>query len=146
MTTNPTWRGDAGEHEDPRRTFIRNYVPAQGQVFLDLDLVQRTYGTSYGLDHKGRFRLFELKKGDAGLTGGQSHTFGLIDEMLRRGDDESRYDGIYVVKTASIDWENETTFTVNRVKLNRDEFIGFLKQDSSIWIEPLELGRNPRTF
>lgn len=109
------------EHRD----FIRLHLPgaSQGCVVEDLDMVQRVYGASYGLDDSGRVRLVELKYGSAGLTGGQIRTFGLLDALLRLGDPTGkRYDGFYLVQTSGR-WEDaSTTFRVNRQPLDRADF------------------------
>lgn len=118
-----------------------------GNVVTDIDIVHRVYGAAYRTDPKGRFRMLECKLGDAGLTTGQAHTYKLMDEIWRQGDLEERYDGLYIVKTSTVDWDNEPSFTVNKVRLSQDEFIGWLNNDGSVFVDPLHpVTRAARTY
>jgi hypothetical protein len=93
------WRGPPEKLEPIREYLRRGDHPdgKDGYVVTDLDLVVRTFGRNYGLDAKGKFRLMEIKYGSACVETAQFRTFGLADELLRAGDPEGRYEGVYTV-------------------------------------------------
>lgn len=67
-----------------------------GFVVLDLDMLLRWYGPSFGLDEKGMVAHVEVKYGDSSLTQGQVHTLRLQD-WLMRGIAGPRYRGCYLI-------------------------------------------------
>ncbi len=87
--------------------------------------------------------MMELKYGRAGLSGGQVKTFGLIDELLRKGDPKQyRYKGYYLVQYDNEDWDL-ASFRVNGVPLTTDAFKAFLQLDGSLLAELAAKGRKP---
>lgn len=86
---------------DHIRDHIRANFPhtdrSNGLVVQDLDLVVRVYGPDYGDDATGRFMVWELKHGTAGLSAGQVATFRMVDRIIRNGDTEGRYHGFWLV-------------------------------------------------
>lgn len=120
----------------PLREHIRSRLPSgcDGFVAEDLDLVIRHFGARYGTDGKGRLMLIEQKHGTAGIGVAQQKTFGLMDELMRRGDSEGRYLGYYVLNVSGFSDDHEPLFpvTVNGRELNRDQFHEWLKGELSI--------------
>jgi len=115
----------------PYRDWLRKNQPqgSQGYVVEDLDLLVRGYGPRYGTDAKGRFMECELKFYPRNIGPAQKRTFGLRDEMMRRGDpDGERYLGFYVVQYDNEDWDL-SKFWVNGLPMTRDEFHKFIDLD-----------------
>lgn len=111
------WRGDPTLRL-PFREVIRQELPGpdDGLVTLDVDLVMRVYGFNYGTDARGKFRLLEVKCADGRLTGGEAHTFRLLDEMLRLLDPQRRrYLGFFTIWTQQDDWSDCDYFEVVRL-------------------------------
>ena len=131
------WRGDPAMLL-PSREFIRHQLPGPRQfVAVDIDLiVVRGYGSTYGVDYQGKFRLIEVKCSVDSLTGAQHYTFGLIDEMLRWASTVprhiGRYYGFHEVYTESGDWATSSCFRVRElpggdpVLLDQAEFVQWL--------------------
>lgn len=108
----------------------------------DLDLVVRWFGSSssvYQLDSQGRFMLAELKIAQGKPTIGTSKefTFSYMDACLRAGDaqlsSEPRYRGFYVISSPSEDWESTESFQVNDDRLDREQFVQWLRCDEGTW-------------
>jgi hypothetical protein len=118
------WNPDKFEQR-PERDFIRKHCPngSDGLVVEDLDLLLRCYGPNYGTDAAGKFRLVELKHANAPLGTSKLKTFRLIDSLLAPS---PRYDGFYVVRTDSPEWETVPMFTVNQIDLEFEEFVDWL--------------------
>jgi hypothetical protein len=89
---------DGGSVQSFREHFRARWPGPESCVVTDLDVVLRVYGRDLG-GALGRFVLMEWKYGDSTpATGGQTRTFGLIDELLRHADPEHlRYRGLYLV-------------------------------------------------
>jgi len=89
---------DGGVVHSFREHFRDRWPGPESCVVTDLDVVLRVYGRNLG-GQRGRFVLMEMKYGDTtSATGGQTRTFGLIDELLRQADpDQLRYRGLYLV-------------------------------------------------
>lgn len=102
-------RGKDGRHswyeadhtkEQVFRRDLRAYGPKSrdGFVVEDLDLILRRYSKK---DGKGRFYLAEVKKRGSKVNMAQRKTFGLIGEVLVRGDPHRRhYMGFALVEWA----------------------------------------------
>lgn len=104
-----TYRIRNPEHLDGCRRFRdrgRELLPGAGLVITDLDVVMRWFGPRYGLDHEGVFALLEIKRGGAPLTGGQRHTFGLLDRLFREAAPD-RYLGLHVLHDLGDRWRWE---------------------------------------
>jgi hypothetical protein len=111
------------------RDYLRKHLPGgrEGCVIEDLDLIIRLYGKQFNTDDDGKFYLFELKFGNARIGIAQQKTFGLIHRLLRMADPRrERYLGYYVINYDNEDWEY-ANFSVNGVKLSREEFLNFLQ-------------------
>lgn len=113
---------DGGAVQPFREHFRKRWPGPESCVVTDLDVVLRVYGRNMG-GARGRFVLMEMKYGDATTaTGGQTRTFGLIDELLRQADpDRLRYRGLYLVTyidepefevLAVQTWDGATVLTV----------------------------------
>lgn len=89
-----------------------------GFVALDLDLLVRWYGPNYGTDATGRLALVEIKHRNADLGNGSKSTLRLLDAMLRRGDTERRYLGLYLLREYAPGWRFH-----GQTELVRDEAI-----------------------
>jgi hypothetical protein len=75
-------------------------------VVEDLDLLIRWYGKQFRQDDKGRFMFVEIKHGYADLSGGQTHTWSLIDWLLSKADPEhKRYRGFFLIQCSDEDWQ-----------------------------------------
>ena len=116
------------------REYLRQNMPSSsdGYVVEDLDLVIRAFQPSrpskfqFQTDDEGKFRLIELKYGNAWITNGQRRTFGLMDRLMRVGDpDRKRYLGYFVVQYSHEDW-NLADFRINGKQVTRDVFHRFL--------------------
>lgn len=112
----------------PFREWLRDNMPdgPSGFVVEDLDLVVRWFGQRFGFDSGGAFMLIDLKFGNADLGTAQLKTFGLIDQLLRKGDnpDYQRYMGFYLVQYSHEDWE-QANFKINHISVTRTQFMNF---------------------
>lgn len=114
----------------PLREYIRQEFPrgSDGLVAEDLDLVIRHFGSNYGTDAKGRLMLIEQKHAGYGIGTAQQKTFGLIDELLRRGDpDGQRYLGYYLLNCVFDGMQPVFPVTVNGQELDREQFHEWLE-------------------
>lgn len=109
----------------PWREWIRDNIPVgkAGYVAEDLDLLFLRFGPAiqkpYSAD--GEFILVEIKSADIPLPYAQERVFGLLDRLLRTGDQKGEfYKGFYQV----IWMEND--IRVNGKRLSREEFKEFL--------------------
>lgn len=120
----------------PLREYLRRHLPngREGFVVEDLDLLIRHFGPRYGADPTGRFMLVEEKRNGCTIGMAQQRTFGLVDEVLRKGDPgRERYTGYYLLNT-TYDANDELTFPlrVNGQPLDRDQFHQWLEGELSI--------------
>lgn len=129
----------------PEREWVWEHLPKghEGFVAEDLDLVVRTYGARYGLDSLGRFRLIELKHGNARLGVSKVKTFGPIDAGLKTGITASRYDGYYVVRTNG-GWDGAGMFNVNGVDLSHAQFVEWMQRADTATVRPYDFGLDLR--
>ena len=136
----PTFRNPEHLQVLPEREWLRQQLPSGREGFIaeDLDLVVRAYGPRYGLDALGRFRLIELKRGNASLGTSKRMTFGLIDQGLRTGATAERYDGYYVVRTSEA-WDEAQVFNVNGIDLAHGQFRRWLQKADTEAIKPIHL-------
>ncbi len=143
MSGDPEWRSK-DQPSDPLRDFIRSALPKgpNGFVVEDLDIVTRSFGFMYGLDAKGRVRLIEVKFGFRTEIGtSKEMTFGLLDEMLRRGDTEGRYDGYYVLRhECAGEWTMDERVKINKSMMTADGLVGWL-QTGEPYVDPLWASR-----
>jgi len=96
-----------------------------GFVAEDLDLLVRWFGPNFHFDARGGFMLVELKYGNAWIGGAQKMTFGVLDELLRKGDPEGqRYTGFYLVQYDNEDWEC-ARFKINGVSVTQEQMVQF---------------------
>lgn len=115
----------------PLREYLRRELPngRDGFVVEDLDLLIRHFGPRYGTDSQGRFMLIEEKRNGCTIGAAQQRTFGLVDEVLRKGDpNRERYTGYYLLNTV-YDGNNELAFPlrVNGQTMTRDQFHQWLE-------------------
>jgi len=130
----PIFRNDDKFQRLPHRDWLREKQPHgnQGYVVEDLDLVLRVYGDNYEADGKGCFMLCELKFHPHSPGYAQRKTFGLVDELLRAADpDKRRYAGYFLIQYDNEDWDL-SSFWVNGVSMERDEFLKFTSFDLDI--------------
>lgn len=129
------FRGDHAEHAKEIAAFRdllrgKKHVTMpqgpEGLVIEDLDLVLRWYGDRFKLDDIGRFRLIELKNGNAPLGPSKKYTFGLIDNILAYAPAKHRYDGYYVVRASDKNHDEATTYEVSGVQLTSADFISWV--------------------
>ena len=152
----PRWRG-YGERQ-PLRDLIRETCRTgrDGLAVEDVDLVLRRFGPGHN-GERGRLRLVEHKFGDSDLGFAQTMTFGLIDDLLRRGDPfGDTYDGFYLVRTprphpadpcpwcGGCDWSHHVPFAapnivfrVNGHRLDRADFRRWCEFEPGVVIDPL---------
>lgn len=124
----PVFRNPDKLQQLPYRDYLRENFPsgADGYVVEDLDVVLRTYGTRFRSDDTGRVMLIELKYHPHWIGPAQQRTFGLIHQLMRKGDpDRERYLGYYVVWHDNSDWE-ASNFWINRKPVDRQIFHRFL--------------------
>lgn len=111
----------------PWREWIRENMPTgtEGIVVEDLDLIVLRFGPQEGLGYNdnGRFMLVEIKQKGAPLPYAQKRVFGLVHQVLRRGDPARRYYlGFYLVH-----WYEEHHVKINgREVLDMEQFRAFL--------------------
>ena len=90
----------------PHREYLRrvNEPPHfkrghEGFVVEDLDVLFRTFGPAFQTDAKGKFMIVEEKHPGAKMQRAQEMTFGLLDDVCRKGDPlRERYLGFYVLE------------------------------------------------
>jgi len=146
MNDTPRFRNPDKLQVLPYRDWLwRNLPPGRsGYVVEDLDLVLRIYGPMYDSDADGRLMFVELKFGNTTINPAQRKTFGLIDNLMRRGDpDGRRYAGYFVLNYADEDWDVSSWFRVNGVSLTREQLIAFVQFDSALLETIRSSGVNP---
>ena len=137
------WRG-APEQNLSYREWMRQKLPGptiadkatrtmNGIVVEDLDVIIRSYGPLFGSDAIGKLRLIEIKTCQETVKGGQHNTFRLIDQLLRAGDSDLRYDGFYVLRSNDPDWFAADAFSVTSIA---DDYTETMTPDQVIaWLQ-----------
>jgi len=97
MASECEYRGADGGQEHPYMQNVRaNWPGPKHVVQTDVDQIIRRYSND---NPKGTFILIEYKHGDQlQMTGGQSNTLGLLDELCRKSDLKSaHYRGLFLI-------------------------------------------------
>lgn len=124
LRTKPVFRNPELYQVLPWRDWMRENLPSayEGMVVVDLDVVALRYGPLANGARYGNFHLIEIKTGSGRITRGQTETFGLMDELMRRADPHQRhYKGFCL-----IDW-NPPNYSVNGHPVSEDDLIRFLR-------------------
>jgi hypothetical protein len=140
-----TWRGDPNLI-DPRREYLREHMPngRDGLVIQDVDLVLRRHGPKFMSDDIGTVRLVELKEAIGSFGAAQRRTFGLLDDICKG---HQRYDGFYVIWSATRHWETEPAIFVNGHGLTHQEFREWLHWRHPVpCISPYEVPESVMTW
>jgi hypothetical protein len=130
------------------RRFIRDNCTWDGLIALDCDLMTRTYGSKFGSDTYGQFRLYEIKFGannqyafEQPRNYGQKMFYRVLDRVLSNSTESFRYEGFYVIWTDKEDWNNSTNFQINYNEVTKTELVRFFDKKFND-IERYDFSRN----
>jgi len=124
--------------ELPWRRWFRGEFPEMpfpqvaGLSVEDIDLVTTLFGKHIDRNPRanGKFKIIEIKQGNAQMDYGQRRIYALIDGLLRKGDPDSyHYEGFYLMR-----W-SPPRCSINNRHLDMDELTDFFLNKYDI--EPL---------